>query len=270
MAIITLTTDLGTRDHYVAAIKGVIYSQVADVNIVDITHEIQPFNTQQAAFVLRNSWKEFPRGTVHIMGVNPDINDQTIHAIVVYDGQYFIGADNGLFSLTFEKKPDEIYELNLTQDSDELTFPTKNLFAKAACHLIRGGTPGVIGRRVETIREAHDFRAPVEDNVIKGNVIYIDRYGNVTTNISKHLFKEIGKGRDFNIMIRRARFDIRKISTHYSDVGEGDRLALFSSTGFLEIAINKGAEGNGGGASELFGLKINDIVRIEFNANQNR
>ncbi|NNE54650.1 MAG: SAM-dependent chlorinase/fluorinase [Flavobacteriales bacterium] len=270
MAVITLTTDLGTRDHYVAAIKGVIYSQIPDARIVDVSHDIQPFSTTQAAFVLRNCWRDFPKGSVHIVGVNPDISNDIVHAIVMYEGHYFIGADNGLFSLLFEKKPDEVYELNITQDSDDLTFPTKNLFAKAACHIVRGGTPGVIGRLRDQIKEAQDFRPPVEDNVIKGNVIYVDRYGNVTTNISRALFRDIGKGRDFNIMIKRARFDIRKIHNNYNEVAEGERVALFGSAGFLEIAINKGTVGNGGGASDLFGLQLNDLIRIEFNANQNR
>ena len=265
-----MTTDMGTRDHYVASIKGLILSQNPDATIVDISHEIPPFSTTQAAFVVRNCWKDFPKGTVHIVGINPDRKEDINHVIVVCDGHYFIGADNGIFALLLAKKPDEVYELNITQDSDEITFPTKNLFAKAACHIARGGTPEVIGRRQEAIRDAHDFRPPVEDNVIKGNVVYIDSYGNVITNISRQLFREIGRGRDFTIMFKRARFDIRKIHDHYNQVADGERVAIFGASGFLEIAINKGTENNGGGANALFGLKLTDIVRIEFNANQSR
>lgn len=270
MAIITLTSDMGTRDYYVAALKAAIWSQAPEVQIVDVSHNVLPFSTVQAAFVLRNCWKDFPKGTVHIIGVNSDATPEIHHTIVSVDGQYFIGADNGIFSLLFDKKPDRTYELNLSQDSDDMTFPTKNLFVKAACHLTRGGTPEVIGKEIEGVKAAEDFRAIVEENVIKGTVVYVDNYGNVVTNINRSLFKEIGKGRDFAIMFKRAHMDIRKIHNTYSDVSEGEKVALFGSSGFLEVAINKGAPGNGGGANTLFGLKLNDIVRIEFNANQSR
>jgi S-adenosyl-L-methionine hydrolase (adenosine-forming) len=261
---------MGLRDYYVAAVKGAILSQVEDVQIIDISHEIKPFNIVQAAFVVRNCWSSFPKGTVHVIGVNPDLNENTKHVIVVNDGHYFIGADNGFFSLIFDKIPDDVFELNITQDNDEITFPTKNLFVKAACHIARGGTPEVVGRRVKSVRQAQDFRPVIEEHVIKGTVVYIDNYGNVITNISNSLFKEVGRGRDFAIMFKRASLDIRKIREHYNQVPEGERLALFSSSGFLQIAINKGAPGNGGGANTLFGLKLNDIIRIEFNANQSR
>jgi S-adenosylmethionine hydrolase len=261
---------MGTRDYYVAALKASILSQAPEVNIVDISHDIMPFSTVQAAFVLKNVWKDFGKGTVHIIGVNADASEDIHHKIVVVDGQYFIGADNGVFSLLFDRKPDHIYELNLNQDSDDLTFPTKNLFIKAACHLTRGGTPEVIGKEVESVESAEQFRATVEENVIKGNVVYIDNYGNVVTNIGLNLFKEVGRSRDFAIMFKRASMDIRKIRNSYNEVSEGEKVALFGTSGFLEIAINKGAPGNGGGANSLFGLKLNDIVRIEFNANQGR
>ena len=101
-------------------------------------------------------------------------------------------------------------------------------------------------------------------------MIYIDNYGNVVTNIHLSLYKEVGRARDFVILFRKASFDIRKIHRHYNQVPEGERLAIFNSSGFLEIAINKGAPSNGGGANSLFGLKLNDIIRIEFNANQSR
>ncbi|MCB0761249.1 MAG: SAM-dependent chlorinase/fluorinase [Flavobacteriales bacterium] len=270
MRIVTLTTDLGNKDYYTAAIKGALLRQVPELQIVDVSHEVNPFDTRQAAYILRGCWQEFPKGTIHIIGVNSDVTVDEMHVIVEHKGHYFISADNGVYSLLFDHRPENVYELNLTQDTDENTFPTKNLFAKAAAHLARGGTPEVIGRRVEELKTMENFRAVVEENVIKGSVIYIDVYGNVMTNISLSLFREVGKGRDFAIMLRRASLDIRKIHNQYNEVPPGTGVALFNHMGFLEIAINKGAPGSGGGANSLFGLKINDIVRIEFNANQNR
>ncbi len=270
MRVITLTSDLGTTDYYVAAVKGALYRQVPDIQIVDISHHIGAFDTRQAAYILRGCWKEFPKGTIHIVGVNSELTLENKHVIIEHKGHYFIGGDDGLHSLLFDHVPDNKFELNLTQDTDESTFPTKNLFVKAAAHLARGGTPEVIGKRIESLKDMSNFRAVVEENVIKGSVIHIDVYGNVITNITRALFKDVGKGRDFAIMFRKASLDIRKIHKNYHDVPEGMGMALFSHSDFLEIAINKGAPGSGGGANSLFGLKTNDIVRIEFNANQNR
>lgn len=270
MSIITLTSDMGSKDYYVAATKGAIWSQVPNVNIVDITHEVKPFDSQQAAFIIRNAWPDFPLGTIHIIGVNPDQKVDVHHLIVKFDGHYFIGADNGVFSLLFDRAPDEIFELNLDQDSDDLTFPTKNLFAKAAAHLARGGTPEVIGKRIDEIKSATSFAPVLENDVIKGAVIYIDGYGNVVTNISRKIFRDVGKGREFVLTFKKASIDIKVIHRKYSDVADGEKVALFSHAGLLEIAVNKGAPGNGGGASGLFGLRLNDIIRIEFNADTNR
>lgn len=264
MAIITLTTDMGLKDYYVASVKGAILSQFPEAIIVDITHDVPAFDIAQASFVIRNTFHDFPKGTVHIIGVNPEADLQTAHVAVEFEGHYFIGADNGIFSLLFDRPADEIVELNLSQDSDELTFPTKHVFVKAACHLARGGTMEVIGRKIEEVKQRQLFRAVVEGNVIRGQVIYIDSYGNVISNITETLFKEVGRGRPFSIYFRRASYDIHRISEAYHDVPEGEKVALFSATGYLEIAINKGVEGSGGGANKLFGLKLNDTIRIEF------
>ncbi len=264
MAIITLTTDMGLKDYYVASVKGAILSQFPEAVIVDISHDVPPFNIAQASFVIRNAYKDFPKGTVHIIGVNPDADMDTHHLAVEFDGHYFVGADNGIFSLLFDKPLEHIFELSITQDSDDLTFPTKHVFVKAACHIARGGTMEVIGKRIETIRQRELFRAVVEGSIIRGTVIYIDSYGNVITNITESLFKEVGKGREFSIYFRKADYDITRISQAYNEVPEGEKVALFSATGYLEIAINKGVEGSGGGANKLFGLKVNDTVRIEF------
>ena len=134
MAIITLTTDMGTRDHYVAAVKGAIYSQLEEAKIVDISHHLARFDIAQCAFMLRNSYKEFPKGTVHIIGVDPVGSVDRGHMLVECDGHYFIGADNGIFSI-IRCNPEEYLQLNISQDSDDLTFPVKDVFAKAACHL---------------------------------------------------------------------------------------------------------------------------------------
>jgi S-adenosylmethionine hydrolase len=124
MPIITLTTDLGLKDHYVASVKGAILSQIPDVSIVDITHSIEAFNISQTAYVIRNCYKNFPAGSIHILGVDSELSLKNSHLAVFAGGHYFIGTDNGTFSLLFDElKPDKIVELNISQNTDSLTFP---------------------------------------------------------------------------------------------------------------------------------------------------
>ncbi len=258
MSVITLTSDLGTKDYYAAAIKGAILSQLPDVSIVDITHEIPAFDYIKAAIIIRNCYNEFPKGTVHIVGVNTESNLETAHIAIFENGHYFVGADNGIFSLIFDKIPEKIVALNLNQDTDTVTFPTRDVFVKAACHLARGGTLEMIGKIKETIEVKTMFRAISENNSIKGMVAYIDHYGNLISNISESMFKSYGKGRNFYIFLRNSSYKISEILIAYNQVSEGEKLALFSSSGFIEIAVNRG------NASKLMGLKETDLIRIEF------
>lgn len=138
------------------------------------------------------------------------------------------------------------------------------MFAKAACHLARGGTPEVIGRKTVHLKQQISFR-PVSDGLaIRGVISHIDNYGNLLTNIDKATFKQVGRGRKFAIQYGRGSKAIERIDSSYGDVPDGERVAFFGDNGFLEIAVNKGATGAGGGAAQLFGLRIQDSVIIEF------
>ncbi|MDG1516618.1 MAG: SAM-dependent chlorinase/fluorinase [Flavobacteriales bacterium] len=258
MPIITLTTDLGLKDYYVASLKGHILSQLPDTSIIDISHDIPPFNISVAAFCLKNCYQDFPEGTIHIIGVSPEANEHVCHLIIKHNQHYFIGADNGMFSLLFDEKPSEVFNLNIISDNDRRTFPTKDVFVQAACHIGRGGTMELIGSRIDGLTERTNFQPVIEEDVIRGMSMYIDSYGNVTTNITKSLFKLIGKGRDFAIVFRRSDYNIYELKLNYSEVPEGEKLALFSTNNHLEIAINKG------NANKLFGLKLSDTIRVEF------
>jgi hypothetical protein len=257
MAIITLTTDLGYKDFYQAALKGSILSLKPDVNIIDITHSISAFNIPQAAFVLKNAFPYFPKGTVHLIGINSVFHQKTKYLAVKYRGHYFVGSDNGIFSLMFDDTPDEIVELNIMQDLKFLHFPLTDIFAKAASHLAYNGKLTDIGITMEELEEKVNLQPVIEKNVIKGSVIYIDSFQNVITNISKDLFSTIQKGRDFILYFRKNE-SISQLSWHYNEVPEGEKLCLFGISNYLEIAINKG------NASGLLGLHLGDIVRVEF------
>ena len=264
MAIITLTTDMGLKDHYVAVVKGAILSQQVDVTIVDVSHAIKPFDNAQAAYVLRNAYPAFPQGTIHIVSVNPEADRFTAHVVVKHQGHYFVGADNGMFPLMFEGKADEAYELNMKLDDDHAAFRTKRVFVQDACHLARGGTPDTIGRRMTALRERIGFQPATDDKSIRARVVYIDAYGNLMTNVRRPLFDEVGRGRPFRINFGHSADDITRIHSTYSDVSDGVCLAFFNANGHLEIAVNKGVEGGGGGAARLLGLRENDTVRIDF------
>lgn len=262
--LITLTSDMGLKDYYVAAMKGAIYSQLPDVKIVDISHNIPPFDILHASFVLKNTFKQFPKNTIHIIGVDAEKNDENNHIIVKNYDQYFIGADNGIFSLIFDKKPDGIWNINIDTEINDYSFPTKDIFVPVACHLARGGLPSVVAKEIQEIKTKQLFRPIIDNSSIKAMVCYIDKYGNLMTNVTMQIFRDVGKNRSFKLFLTRSEYSIQKICSKYNDVPEGERVAIFGSSGFLEIAINKGVRGSGGGASQLFGIKINDIITIEF------
>jgi len=175
MAILTFTSDFGTRDHYVAAVKGAVLTQLTDVRIVDISHEVQPFNIIEAAFVVRNAYVHFPKGTVHMIGVKAEAAPDSPHRIVVYDGHYFVAADTGIFRLMFKREPDAVYDITLASASDTLTFPVLHVFVNAVCHLLRGGTPEVIARKVPSINDRHQGNVFFDEDTIKGHVVHVDR-----------------------------------------------------------------------------------------------
>ena len=260
MSIITLTTDLGIKDHYVSIIKGEIYKQISEINIVDISHEITKFDIQEAAFVFKNSYKHFPEGTVHIIGINDELSNDNQHLAISINNQFFIGADNGIFSLIFDETyPDKIIRLNIELESNNLTFAIKDVFLKAACHLIRGGTLEMLGNQIPDFKnKAAMIKAVTSKDSIRGSIIHIDSYGNATTNINQETFNNISLGRNLEILYGKETESITKIRKQYKDVDEGERLALFSTDGLLEIAINQGK------ANELLGLYLYDIIRIEF------
>lgn len=257
MAIITLTTDLGSKDFYQAALKGSILSILPTANIVDITHEVPSFNISYAAFVLKNVYHYFPKGTVHLIGIDSVFSENTKYVGLKFHDHYFVGADNGIFSLLFDAKPDEIVELNIMQDLKYLHFPLVDIFVKAAIHLAKGGKLKDIGLPTDGIEERMLLNPVIEKDMIRGSVIYIDTFCNVITNITKELFTKIQRNRDFTLFFRKSE-TITQLSWHYNEVPEGEKLCLFGISNHLEIAINKGK------ASGLLGLHLSDIVRIQF------
>lgn len=274
MALITLTTDFGLKDHFVGAVKGAIYSELPEATIIDITHEITPFNIAETAYILKNAYKSFPKGTIHIVGVDSELSIQNKHIAIYLDEHYFICPDNGIISMiASEINPTKIVEINI-HDHIESSFPVLDVFVKVASFIARGGKLDVIGKAIEDYKKMVEIQPKInqEKTIIVGGVIYIDNYGNVISNISKKMFEEIGKDRPFKITARRYTFD--KIYTQYNDIVnfestdirqfDGKKLALFNSANYLEIAIYRSNLKTVGGASTLLGLDYRDRITVEF------
>lgn len=258
--IITLTSDWGLRDHYAGAVKGAIYTQLPEARVVDITHQIRPFNVKQASFILRNTYAEFPKGSIHIVGINTEESEYSPHVALLKDGHYFIGADNGIFTLMFDSLPDVIVELDITQDSSHFTFSTRDRFVKAAIHLAKGGDITGLGNLRTNLNALISMKSQINGNTISGRVIYIDNYENVFLNITHQELEETGNNRKFILNIKGRKHAINQLRTAYSDVPDGEIAVLESTTGYIEIAINQG------NAASLLGLRIDDLVLIEFEA----
>jgi len=256
MPIITLTSDWGYKDHYQAAVKGSILSKCKEAVIADISHDISCFDIDQAAFILRNSFPFFPEGSIHIIGINTEASAKSPHLLIKFKNHYFIGADNGIFSLLFYEIPEKIIEIDIPQDSDYFTFSARDVFVKVACHLANGGAMDDMGKPAKMLSDKQLIQPIVDENSIRGIITYIDNYENAITNISESLFKKIAKNRKFIISVRM--FEIKKISKAYSEITPGDILALFGSNGFLQIALNKA------NAAGLLGIKNKETVRIDF------
>ena len=279
MAIITLTTDFGEKDHFAGAVKGAIYTEIEDAKIVDISHSISPFHLHEAAYIIQNAYKSFPEGTIHIIGVDSELSPENKHIAVLMDGHFFICADNGIISLlAAEINPEKIVEINI-HDRITSNFPVLDVFVKVAGHLARGGSLDVIGRSITEIKEITSISPVVgnNDSKIIGTIIYVDNYGNVISNITKKIFDKVGRGRKFIISVRTTK--IKKIHTHYSDAinfdmdrdkreEDGKKIALWNSSGYLEIAIYKSNPRTVGGASSLFGLDFRDTFTIDFDTEE--
>ena len=258
MPLITLITDLGTRDHYSGVVKGELLKAIPDALIVDISHEIEPFNIIHGSFVLKNSYRHFPEGSYHLIGVNTQDEAGMPFLIVMKEEYVFIGPDNGLFGLLWDGElPEEIYRIHLEEEERKSTLPMKDVYVRAVKHLSRGGNPQQIGERVTSIRLSAMGRPITGPNNIRGSVIYFDRFENAIVNVTKDQFDHIRQGRDFVCYFKRYD-DLDTVSESYFSVPESEKLLLFNSNGYLEIAINKG------NAMGLLNLNIGDIVQIEF------
>jgi len=275
MSIITLTTDYGNKDYSVSELKAKIYNEISDVRIVDVSHNISPFNLTEAAYIIKSAYRHFPKDSIHIIGIDSELTPENAHIAMKFNDNYFIGADNGIFSMIIDDfKADSIVEINIHKNYNN-TISTNDVFVKIATHILRDGKLEVIGKKIDSIKEIKDIKPAIsnDDNQIIGSVIYIDNYGNVVTNITQKIFNEISKSRPFTIYARNVKFN--RIFNSYSDAidysipkdkreEDGKKIALFNNLGYLELSIYKSNPSTVGSASTLFGLNYRDTISIHF------
>ena len=236
--IITLTTDFGLDDHYLGVMKGVILGINSDAVITDITHGIPKYDIFKAAFTVRNIYKYFPKDSIHIVVVDPEVGSERKPIVVESEQGVFIGPDNGVFSFILEEnKGTPIIEITnpkyMLSDVSN-TFHGRDIFAPAAAHISLGLEVTELGENVKSPISLEIKKPQVHDNEISGEVIYEDSFGNLITNIPRDLIEGYSK-------IQIDEFIIDSVASSYQDVEKGEVLAIIGSSGFLEISVNNGS-----------------------------
>lgn len=256
MPLITLTTDWGTTDYFVGAFKGDLLTACPDATIIDISHNIAAHDLVPGAFIFKNAWQHFPKGTVHVCAVSGTSDIPSPLIAINYSGHYFIGVDNGFFSLVLDEAPEEAYFI--LNAKGHKVVQNSAVLASSAAYLAKGGKISEMGEKMTALVEKSLLRPVTEESIIRGSVIYTDSHGNLVTNITKSLFERISRGREFDIILKTREYIISEISVDYFDASRGNLLAFYNEAGFLEIAINHG------NAGMLLGLHYSDIIRVEF------
>lgn len=253
--MVTLTTDFGTQDFYVGALKGALLRRVPTLQLIDISHDIAPFDIVRGAFVVANSWREFPEGTIHLVGVNCVYQPDYRFVAARHEGHFFLAPDNGLLSLLFPHiQPSDLR--NLPADPAE-HFAVKNIFADATAHLAEGKPFESLGEHAAPLLERISIQPVITPTRIRGTVIHVDNFDNAVVNIRREVFESAVNGRPFSLYFKR-NDPITVLSGNYCDVAVGEPLCLFNMAGYLEISVNMGR------AATLFGLKVEDVIEVVF------
>ena len=252
MAVITLTTEWKPDDIYYGIIKGKLSSMCPGIIIIDNAGNIPAFNISRASFIIRNTYNNYPKGSIHIICVHSEASKDQDHLIVRARDHFFIGTDNGIFNLILNSDPDEVVRIDHNGTSDEL-----EVFAKAASDLVAGKKPSSLGKSVKTLSERIPLRATIDKDVIIGSIIFIDSYGNAISNITREVFYRVFENKTYRILIQSNKNYTNQISLKYSDVPVGEMLARFNQLDLLEISIN------GADVSELLSLSVGSVLRVD-------
>ncbi|MEZ0247937.1 MAG: S-adenosyl-l-methionine hydroxide adenosyltransferase family protein [Thermoproteus sp.] len=255
--MIALLTDFGTRDYFVAEMKAVILSINPNETIVDITHDVPPQEVGVGAFVLWRAYRWFPKGTIFVAVVDPGVGTPRAPLLLKTKNYLFVGPDNGLLSIAAEEDGvEKAYRLTVRLPEPSSTFHGRDIFAYAAALLSKGIRPDYLGVEMSEYVRLPKPGAVKEGNIIKGTLIYIDRFGNIFTSISENIIKSIADYNDLLcIKISEKIYRVKFLQT-YGLAEPGEVLALVNSEGFLEIAINRG------NAAERLGHRVGEPIEV--------
>lgn len=253
MSIITLITDFGSKDYYVALLKGHILSEVPTATLVDITHEIAPHDIMEGAFFLKSVYNRFPKGTIHVVGVNTYYEPNSRLVAFEHEGYFFIGPNNGLFSLVLTDLDEDLIYILADQDITDLY----DVIANAILGITVNSPLNLLGHPVGHFDRKLSLQPVVSNDQIRATIIHVDHFGNVIVNLTKPTFERIRKGRNFMIFYKSDE-PIVRLSHRYNDVQIGDVCAFFNSIDMLEVAIHMG------NAHKLLNLNKNETIQIDF------
>jgi len=257
MALLTFLSDFGEKDHYVAAVKAAILAAQPAQQIIDLSHHIHRHDIGHAAYVIRQVYTAFPAGTVHLVAVDSILPGTDRLVAVALNEHYFVGHDTGIYYLIHPDTP----KLAVQLDAPKGTFPARDVLAAAAARLANGASMSSLGQPIENLNIRVDRQLKATKREMVGQVVHIDHFGNVITNISRREFDTICglHGGAPRILVRFARETFTQLHKSYAEVDDGDCFVLFNSYELLEIGIKKGR------ASDLLGLRADTPVVIEFN-----
>jgi S-adenosylmethionine hydrolase len=256
MALVTFLSDFGDKDFYVPVVKAKMLSINPQLNIVDITHSIEQFDLAHAAFVLRSTFREFPKGTVHLIAINTTASRKLGYIGIKLEEHIFIGANNGLLSLLADQDPGIMVQFADAHCKDS-TFPAKDILAPIAAKVASGASIHDFGAPLNNFRKIMSRHPKATRQQIIGHVLRVDRYGNLITNIKKDIFETLNPGK-FTIAFGRE--SLNQLHQSYDEVELGDCFAFFNSLDLLEIGINQGKGG------DLLGLRYDSLIYINFEA----
>ncbi len=254
--IVTLTTDFGTKDSYVAAMKGVILRINPNINIIDLTHDISPQNILEANLFLYNSCPYFPQGTIHLVIIDPGVGTDRDPIVVSAGNQIFVCPNNGVLTMLSRKL--QIREMRIIQNKDFMlkdissTFHGRDIFAPTAGYLASGKKLDAVGEKLEDIVIIKIPEPIIKNKEIIGEIIHIDKFGNLISNINSDLLVKL---ENYKISICNIKLD--KIYDTYGEKNINETLTLIGSSGFLEISINQG------NAFRELGIEIGEKIIIK-------
>src|SRR3990170_5025465 len=242
--IITLTTDFGLKDPYVAEMKAVILSLCPNVNIVDVTHEIEKFNIRMGAYVLASVAPYFPKGTIHVVVVDPGVGTQRRSLIMQTRKGFFVGPDNGVLFLAAEKQGlvciHEVTNRKLMLSHISNTFHGRDIFAPAAAHLANGVLPADFGPEIQDVFKPDFAKVTLSKGVLKGEVLHVDGFGNMITNFREEDLKHLRIEASINVELANSKMTL-KLGKTYAETKPKETIALVGSHGYVEIAVNQGS-----------------------------